>query len=255
VTHAAVLAVNTFREAVRDRVLTAVLAFGAAFVCSSVVIAPLTLGEQERIVRDLGLASISLFSVLLIVLVGTALVHREIERRTIHTILAHPVSRASFILGKFLGLYATVLLSIAMLSVVYLAVVALFGGGLRADLLVTIALCALEALVVTAIAVLFSTVASPLLSAVFTLLVFVAGHLAHDVKELAGMSASPVISAVTSAIYAVLPSLHYFDARNNLLTGIPVPTGQVLGCLAYSLLYTAAVLGITIVAFRSRDFE
>jgi ABC-type transport system involved in multi-copper enzyme maturation permease subunit len=255
VTHAGILARNTFRESVRDRVLVAVLSFGALFVVSAVVLAPLTLGEQERVIRDLGLAAISLFTVLLIVLLGTAMVYREVERRTIQTILTHPVSRPAFILGKFLGFYATVLVSLAMLSAVYLLVVALFGGGVHAWLLATLGLAALEAMIVTAVAILFSTIASPLLSAVFTFLVFVAGHLAQDVKRLTEVSDNPGLHAVASAFGAVLPALHLFDARNNLLSGIAVPPSQLAGCAAYAVLYTAAVLAVTVLAFSRRDFE
>jgi ABC-type transport system involved in multi-copper enzyme maturation permease subunit len=165
------------------------------------------------------------------------------------------VSRSAFILGKFLGLYATVLLSIAILSGVYLLVVALAGGGVSGPLLLTIVLSAMEALVVTSVAILFSTIASPLLSAVFTFLVFVAGHLANDVRHLAETAGNPVLHGITSVFYAILPSLHYFDARNNLLAGIPVPAGQLMWCFEYALLYSAAILLVTIVAFSRRDFE
>jgi len=255
VSHTFVLAVNTFREAVRDRVLTAVLVFGGIFVLGAVVTAPLALGEHQRVIRDLGLAAISFFTVLMIVLLGTNLVYREIERRTIHTILTHPVTRPAFILGKFLGLYATVLLSVLILSAVYLGVVAVFAGGVQADLLITIGLAAMEALIVTSVAVLFSTVASPLLSAVFTFCVFVAGHLAHDILELVAVTENAALEPVVKFFYLVLPSLHYFDTRNNILSGVPVPTGQLVWCAEYAVLYSAAVLLVTMVAFSRRDFE
>lgn len=253
--HTFVLALNTFREAVRDRVLTAVLVFGGVFVLGAVVAAPLALGEHERVIRDLGLAAISFFTVLLIVLLGTGMVYREIERRTIHTILTHPVARPAFILGKFLGLYATVLLSILILSTVYLGVVGLFAGGVHPDLLVTIGLAAAEALVITSVAILFSTVASPLLSAVFTFCVYVAGHLAHDILELAKVAKNGALVAVAQGCYVILPSLHYFDTRNNILSGVPVPPGQLVWCAEYAVLYSGAVLLVTIVAFSRRDFE
>jgi ABC-type transport system involved in multi-copper enzyme maturation permease subunit len=255
VSHTFALALNTFREAVRDRVLTAVLVFGGIFVLGAVVVAPLALGEHHRVIRDLGLAAISLFTVLMIVLLGTGMVYREIEQRTIHTILTHPVARPAFILGKFLGFYATVLLSLLILSAVYLGVVAAFAGGVRADLLVTLGLAAAEALVVTSVAILFSTVASPMLSAVFTFCVYVAGHLAHDILELVRVTKNEALEGVAWFFYTVLPSLHYFDVRNSILSGEPVPAGQLLWCAEYAVLYSAAVLLVTIVAFSRRDFE
>jgi ABC-type transport system involved in multi-copper enzyme maturation permease subunit len=183
------------------------------------------------------------------------MVRREVESRTIDTILTHPVSRPAFILGKFAGFYATVLLCLGALSVMWLAVVALFGGGITSAILITPALSALEALVVTSVAILFSAVASPLLSAVFTVLVFVAGHVAYDVKRLAELSESRARETAPNVVYAGLPSLLHFDTRNNLLTGVPVPTEQLVGCVAYALLYSAALLALTIFAFGRRDFE
>jgi len=253
--HTFILALNTFREAVRDRVLTAVLVFGGIFVLGAVVTAPLALGEHERVIRDLGLAAISFFSILMIVLLGTGMVYREIERRTIHTILTHPVTRPAFILGKFLGFYATVLLSVLILSAVYLAMVAAFAGGVQPDLLITIGLAATEAMIVTSVAILFSTVSSPLLSAVFTFCVYVAGHLAHDILELVKVAKSATLEPVVQFLYLLLPSLHYFDTRNNILSGVPVPTGQLVWCAEYAVLYSAAVLIVTMVAFSRRDFE
>ncbi len=250
-----ILARNTFREAVRDRLLTTVLVFGGILVTGSVVLAPLTLGEQDRVIRDLGLSAVSAFTLLLIVLVGTGMVHREIDRRTIETILSQPVDRAHFILGKFFGMYASVLVSFFVLSAVYLAVATLFGGGFRWHLLEALWLVAVEAFVVTAIAILFSAVASPLLSAVFTSLVFVAGHLADDLRLLAEQSGNGAVAAASQFAYVLLPALHHFDVRNNVVSGVPVPPDQILGCTAYSILYAGAVLVVTIVVFHRRDFE
>jgi ABC-type transport system involved in multi-copper enzyme maturation permease subunit len=249
------LALNTFRECVRDRILTAVLAFGALLVATSVVLAPLTLGESSKVIRDLGLFAISLFSMLMIILIGTGMVYREIEGRTIQTILTHPVRRASFILGKFFGLYATVLVTIALLAIVYFAVVQIFGGGMDRNLPLAITIAAMEALIVTAIALFFSTVASPFLSAIFTFFVFVAGHLAGDLKELVQRFESESVELLATVMYFVLPSLHQFDVRNNVLSGIPVPLEQVFHCLTYTVLYSTAVLLLTILAFQKRDFE
>jgi ABC-type transport system involved in multi-copper enzyme maturation permease subunit len=255
VSHIPTLALNTFREAIRDRILSAVLVFGGIMVVSSVILAPLSLGEEHRIIRDLGLASITLFTVLTIVMVGTGMVYREIEHRTIHTILTHPVNRAEFILGKYLGLYSGIFLSIVILATVYLLVVAVFAGGWDPSLFVALSLTAAEAGIVTAIAIFFSSVASPLLSAVFTFLVFVAGHLAGDLKELAGQAGDTAVAKVVEVLYVALPSLHQFDVRNNVLSGAPIDPQQVIHCHVYALLYSAAVIVVTIVAFSRRDFE
>ena len=126
---------------------------------------------------------------------------------------------------------------------------------MSANLFLAMSLTALEALVVTSIALFFSSVASPLLSAVFTFFTFVAGHLAGDLKELASQSENPAVDAIAQAVYVVLPALHQFDVRNNVLSDVVVSTEQVVFCFAYAGLYSVAVLMLTIVAFGRRDFE
>ena len=253
--HLVLLAQNTFRESLRDRLLAILMLFGVVFTAAAVLIAPLTLGQSERIVRDLGLSAIGLFTTMMIIMVGTGMVWREIERRTILTILAHPVGRPSFILGKFFGLYGTVLVSIGVLGLFYLGVVALFGGGFEPHLVLAIAMIALEAAIVTAVAVLFSSVASPLLSAVFTTLVWAAGHMAFDLKMLAEKANSVAVDRAVDLFYLVLPSLHHFHVRNNVLADVPIPGSQLVWCATYTGLYCGAVLVVTILAFGRRDFE
>jgi ABC-2 type transport system permease protein len=250
-----ILARNTFREAMRDRLLTMVLLFGGALVLASALLAPLTLGEQTRVVRDLGLSAIAVFAMLLIVTAGTGLVFREIERKTIHTILTFPVSRASFLVGKFFGLLGTVLVAIAMLGTLYVGVVAMFGGGLHPGLLVAVLLVAMEATVMTAVAVLFSSVASPMLSALFTVLVYVGGNMAGDLRLLSQQLGNPVVDVLMDVFATVLPALQTFHVRNNLLSDIPVPPAQVAYAAEYTVFYVVAVLLVTIVAFSRRDFE
>ncbi len=250
-----ILARNTFREAIRDRLLSTALVFGGVLVLASVILAPLTLGEHHRVVRDLGLSAVNAFTMLLIILIGTGMVYREIERRTIDTILTQPVGRPHFILGKFLGLYGSMLVCLAVLGVVYLAVVVLFGGGFAVGPLLALALTALEALIVTAVAIFFSSVASPLFSAVFTFLVLLAGHFGATLQGLANASGNVGLAGVVKVIYVVLPSLHQFDVRNNVLAGTPVPAAQLAGCAIYSLLYAGALLLVTMVAFQRKDFE
>jgi len=250
-----VLAQNTFREAVRDKMLVACLAFGAITLGGAVCLAPLTLGEQGRIISDMGLASISLFSIVILVLVGTGLIYKEIERRTITTILTHPVHRYEFVLGKFVGLVTMLLVCLAALSVLYLGVVAVFGDGIGFNHLAALFLTALEIIMATAVALFFATVASPILSAVFTVCVFILGYLSDDLRSLALSSGSAAVQLAAKTVYAVLPAFHHFHVRNHLLSGVPVPPEHLLRCILYAALDTTALLLLTIAVFRKRDFQ
>ena len=250
-----VLARNTFREAVRDRLLTTILLFGAVLVASSVVLAPLTLGEQDRIIRDLGLTAINVFAMLLVIFVGTGLVYREIEQKTIYGILGQPISRTQFLLGKFFGLWGTVVASVCILGLVYFGMVGIFARGSPPQLAVAVALIALEGAVVTAIAILFSMVASPFLSAVFTFLVYLAGHLAADLVGLADQANEPVLATCAKVFAWLVPALHVFHVRDNILAGVPVSPVRVLWCVLMTVLYAGAALGAASLAFQRRDFE
>lgn len=248
------LAQNTFREAVRDRMLVACLAFGALAVGGSVLLAPLTLGEGGRIISDLGLAAISFFCLLILMLVGTSLVYKEIERRTIATLLTHPVHRYEFVLGKFLGLLATLFVCLAILSALYLGAVAVFGSGVQMNHIAALLLTGLEVVLATAVALFFATVSSPLLSAVFTLATFVTGSLADDLRSLAASAGSPILQVIAKGIYLVLPGFHHFSIRNHLLSGVPVPPEHLMHCFVYATLDTAAILCLAILLFSRRDF-
>ncbi|MFN8177235.1 MAG: ABC transporter permease [bacterium] len=250
-----VVAKNTFREAVRDRLLTTILIFGAVLVASSVVLAPLTLGEEARVIRDLGMTAVSIFAMLLVVFVGTGLVYREIELRTIYATLTQPLSRTQFLIGKFFGLYATVLMSIAVLGTLYFGIVGIFASGPPGDLLLAIFLVALESAVITAVAVFFSALASPFLSAVFTFLVYVAGHLATDLSLLAKHASSKGLAVVTEGMALLLPALHTFHVRDNILSGIPIPPARIAWCVLTAVTYTTAALIAASAAFARRDFE
>jgi ABC-type transport system involved in multi-copper enzyme maturation permease subunit len=250
-----ILACNTFREAVRDRLLATILVVGGALVATSVLLAPLTLGEEDRVVRDLGLTAVNVFAMLLVVFVGTGLVYREIEQRTIWVILGQPISRTQFLLGKFLGLWATVLASVAVLGLLYFGIVGVFASGVPADLLLAVALVGLEGAILTAVAIFFSTLASPFLSAVFTFLVYVAGHLAADLSVLAKSADAPGLSLASNVFSVILPALHAFHVRDNVLAGIPVPPERVLWCVLTAILYTGAAMTAASLAFARRDFE
>lgn len=249
------LATNTFREAVRDRMLAACLVFGAMVLGGAVALAPLTLGEEGRIIADLGLAAISVFSFLILVLVGTGLVYKEIERRTITTILTLPVHRHEFVFGKFLGLLSTLLVCLAMLAVLYLGVVQVFGDGVGFNHIMALLLTALEIMLATSVALFFATVSSPILSAVFTCATVVLGFLSDDLRALALSNGNAGIQAVAKAGYVLLPAFHQFNVRNNLLSGVSVPAEHLAICVVYAALDTAAILLITVAVFSKRDFQ
>ncbi|MFH1312813.1 MAG: ABC transporter permease subunit [Candidatus Eisenbacteria bacterium] len=249
------LASNTFREGVRDRLFVAVVIFGAAILASSFIIAPLSLGEQERITQDMGLAAISVLSFLIAVLIGTGIVYKEIERRTIYTVIAKPVSRWQFIIGKFAGLTATVSLLMAMMTVLLVVVSWVAAGSFHPHILTAVFLTWMELLLLTALSVMMSTLSSPILGAIFTLLLYLIGHTSADLKQLASRFGSGSVKVVVGAIYYTLPNLEYLNVRSKVIHDVPIDFHYVAFASSYALLYTMAFLIIAVLVFERREFK
>lgn len=262
------IALNTFREAVRDRVLYLVAFFAAVVMLSSKAIGWVSVEQDVKIVRDVGLTSLTLFGAMIAVFVGTGLLQREMGGRTIYAILARPVARWEFLLGKYLGLLATVLLSLTAMQLfflVYLAVItglspgsmesppSAFGWPVFESLLLT----DLEMLVVTAIAVLFSAVSTPILSAVFTAFGYAAGQLAWSVALLADMSekGSPFGAFLLRVMHRLMPNLDLMNIRSSAVHGIAVPLGQVAWTAVYAAAYTGLLLALAAALFERRNLE
>ncbi|HVP56477.1 MAG TPA: ABC transporter permease [bacterium] len=249
------IARNTFKEAVRDRLFAVIGVFAVFVLVSSFVIGPLSLGEQVRITQDIGLASISVLCFMIAILVGTSIVHREIDRRTIYTVISKPVERWEFIVGKFLGLVATVSLLLGAMTIMLTVVDYLVGGGFPTQILVAVLLIWMELILLTALSVLMSTIASPILGAIFSLLFYVIGHTSADIKDLAARSASASVRIAADVVYRTLPNLEYLNVRNKVIHGVHVDTTYVAFASSYALLYAFVFLVIAVMVFRRKEFR
>ena len=249
------IARNTVREALRERIAVVAVVFGLALVVGSQILAPLALGEGRKIVTDFGLAGSSLLATLLAITLGTTLLHKELERRTIYSIMAKPVRRTEFLIGKFLGLWSTgaallvvtTLMVIAVLTVTYRSTPWLLTGSL--------ALTLVEIGIVTAFVVFFSSFTTPGLAAFFTMTSLVAGHFAEDLLYFGTHGASPALEIATTAAYWALPHLTVFNARGLVVHGTPVPPERLFFAVSYGLLYMGALLTAACAIFERREFK
>lgn len=249
------ISLNTFREAIRDKILYSLLFFALLMIGSSVLVGKLTLGEYTKIIKDVGLASISLFGTLIAIFVGINLVNKEIERRTVYTVLSKPLRRSEFILGKYGGLALTLLVEIAIMSIGLLSLVYVVSGEFAVSLLPAIGLILMELLLLTAFAVLFSSFSSPMLSGLFTLSVFVIGHLTGDIRRFGSESESVWVQTLSEWMYYVLPNLENFNIKNQAVHLVPLESGQLGFAIAYGILYSIIVLMAAAVIFEGRDFK
>lgn len=248
------MALNTFREAIRDRILIALIVIAIVVMGAAKLVQPVAMGEAEKIIKDLGLSAITLFCVLIAILIGGRIVYREVEKRTIYLILARPVRRGEFILGKYIGLIVVLILSLMVMTAGFYAVLFITRVPLTFNLLWAVVMTAFELILLTAVAVLFSTFVTPVGSAVFTFMIYFIGHSTHLLKHLAVMTPLPLIKFISLFLYFILPNLNNFNIRGDVVYGVPLnPQAMVFSAL-YSLLYTFTLLLIAVIVFDRKDF-
>jgi ABC-type transport system involved in multi-copper enzyme maturation permease subunit len=265
----AVVAVHVFKETVRDRVLYAIGAFALLLVAASVLIGQITAGQDVKIIKDLGLATIELAGVLMTVFIGVGLVAREIERRSIYSLLAKPLPRWEFIVGKYCGLVLTLAVNIAAMTAALYLMLAWMDWispinirhswdtpAMDARLLISVLLIFAEMALLTAIALFFSTFSSSALwSVVFTLGFFVAGLESEDLRNFGNIVDAPFMAHIVSAIGWVVPAFSAFDVKLQVVHGIHVPAGFVLQTLLYAAIYIGVALAAAVGLFTRREFK
>jgi len=243
---------------VRDRVLYNLVLFVALIVAAASVIGRIAVGQEAKIIVDVGLSATSVFGLLIAIFIGIGLVSKEIEKRTVAVILSKPVRRSQFILGKYFGLCLTLLVNTtAMTAAVTLALIFAKNGFDPAQLVIWPAayLIFLELAVMTAIALLFSCFSTPALSALFTLLIFLIGRWSPDLKLLAETANSAAARFVSRALYHLLPNLASFNFINEAAYGESVPARLLAGNTVYAMGYIAALLVTAALIFDRRNFK
>ncbi|ASC73499.1 ABC transporter protein [Halomicronema hongdechloris C2206] len=252
-----VIARNVFLEVIRDRILYLVALFALLLVAATLLLPEVSAGAQDKITLDLGLAAIHLLSVVVAVFVGTGLVNKEIEKKTVLVLIAKPVSRLEFVIGKHLGLVGVLAVLIGLLTVIFLAVLSLnridYPLG---SLLISVAFMALEGMLLTAVAILFGVFTSSLLATLLTFAIYLMGHLSQDIVALGQLSENPSLQRLTDGLYLVLPDLERLNLRNEAIYGMELlpPLPELLGHLLYALVYTLLLLAIAIAIFSRRQF-
>jgi ABC-type transport system involved in multi-copper enzyme maturation permease subunit len=251
-TRTAAVAHGTFRETVRDRLFYLVGFFGVALVGATTVLSPLTVGAQGKIVADVGLAAMALLGLLVVLLVGANMVRKEMDRRTITTILTKPVGRGEYLVGKYLGLALTLSCMVALMGLLYLAAVALTPASVAWSHLGAVYLVLLELLVLTAAAILFSTLAGPALAAVFSATLFAIGHLSEALLDFGSMNGGwqQLLAAV---VFRILPDLEVFNVRAAVVHGDGVTPAHLGLATAYALGWIVVFLLLARCVFARKE--
>jgi Cu-processing system permease protein len=207
------VAMNTFKETIRDRILGVIVVFALLMIVASLWLGSISLGEQGRMMKDFGLVAVSLFGLIVSVFVAASLVHKEVEKRTVFVILSKPVGRVQFVFAKFLGLAVTLAVVMAGMGVFLFAADWAVSGSPAGLVLAAVGLIYLELLVVVAVTIMLSTVTSSILASVLGITVYVAGQLSHNVLSLTSLGHNAVLKAVSWVVFVVIPNLSAVDIK------------------------------------------
>jgi ABC-type transport system involved in multi-copper enzyme maturation permease subunit len=257
-----------FKESVRDRVLYNLVGFAILLIGASYLIGQLTAGQDVKIIKDLGLGAMSVFGLFIAIFIGIGLVSKEVERRSVYSLLAKPVRRSELVVGKYAGLVLTVLVNLAIMAAVVYLVLAYMdwienpeakkaweAPATDPRMLVAMFLIFIELALVIAIALFFSTFSSPMLAAAFTFGLFVAGQFSADLKNFEMAVESPVATTIANGLYYVLPNFAVFDVKSTVVHGQPLTATLVATSTVYGLFYIAGLVMLAVLIFSKRDFK
>ncbi|MGF1524724.1 MAG: ABC transporter permease [Leptolyngbyaceae cyanobacterium] len=252
-----VIASNVFKEVIRDRVLYLVVLYALLLLAVSGLLPQVAAGAQDKITLDLGLAGIHLLGLIVTVFVGTSLINKEIEKRTVLVLIAKPVSRLEFIIGKHLGLSAVLAVLMVLLTAIYLGILAINQiTFVWASILLAVLFTFVEMALLTAAAMLFGAFTSSLLATLLTIAVYLMGHLSQDIVALGQLTENISLQRITNSLYLVLPDLERLNLRNEAVYGLALlpSVPDLLLNLAYGVFYITLLLTLSAVIFARRQF-
>ncbi len=250
------IARNAFREAVRDRILYNLIVFVLLITAAAIFLGELTAGQESRVIVNLGLSATLIFGVFIAIFVGVSLVWKEIEKKTVYSIFSKPIGRGEFIIGKYLGLCATLAANLAVMALgVTLALLYVGGGRLIGGVWATALLIFFELTIITGVAIMFSSFSTPALSALLTFFVFLIGHFSASLVAFAETMGSGSALVVFTAIYYLLPNLSHFSFITETANGLLPNATMLAGAAAYAVVYDVILLTVTVLIFSRRNFK
>jgi len=249
------LAANTVREAIRSKLLYTLLFFAILLIASGVLLSTLSYVESQRILQDIGMGATRIFAVAIAIFVGVGLIYQEVDRRTVYTILSKPISRAEFLLGKYLGLVLTIWLQVAIMVLAFVAVSRATGAPLHGGHAAAFAMTAVELALVVAVATLFSAFTTPMLASFFSTGLWIVGHATRELRDLGARAEVESIRQLTAALHRILPDLESFNLTLEATHGLPIAASDLWLPLAYAAGYVGIVLVAAIAIFERRDLR
>lgn len=257
-THIGAVALNTFREAVRDRVLYNLVFFALLMIAAAILVGQISIGIEQVVIVSLGLSAISFIGLLIAIFIGVGLVYKEMDKRTLYALLAKPLRRWEFVLGKYAGLVLTLTVNTAAMAVaLFLAMLYVKHSLVRSDasVLVAVYFIVLKLALVVALALLFSAATTPLLSILYTAGLYIAGNFIQQMRTLRSDLMNPVVAVMMRWLSYLLPNFDNFDVVGAAAHGRSVPAELIWQNTLYAALYSAIVLLAAAMVFSRRNLK
>ena len=249
------IASNGFREVIRDRILYVIGFFVLLLILASRILPPIAVSTDEKIFLDLGIGAISFLGAIVAIFVGTGLINKEIEKKTVLILVPKPLTATEFIIGKHLGLSGVLVVLITTMTMIYFALMSLLQINYPLQsLLIAMAYIFLELALLTAIAMTFGVFTSSILATLLSFGVYIMGHLSRDLLQLGKITENPSIEKITKILFLILPDLARLNLKNEAFYNILPNTGELVSSLIYAILYIILLLSITIFIFSRRQF-
>ena len=249
------IANNSFKEVIRDRILYFIGFFSLLLILAQRIIPEIAAGTHEKILLDFGIGAIAILSVIVAIFVGTALINKEIEKRTLLMLIPKPISRAELILGKHLGLTGVLAVTVVIMMAIYLVMLSFADISYPTQALIVSGVYLLvELALIVAIAILFGVFTSSILATLLSFGVYLMGHFSEDLVELGKLSKNANLESLTTSLYLVLPNLSRLDLKNEAVYGLLPSSSELLSHALYGVLYTSLLLIISIMIFAQKEF-
>lgn len=247
------VAMNTYREAIRDKVLYVLLFFAVIMIFGSKALGWISIGQDDKIVMNISLATVSVFGALIAIFVGTNLVYKEIDKRTIYTILSRPLWRYEFVLGKYLGLALLIGVVTIVMMLVTAAYVYVLGGDISATFFQAVFLIYVKLLLITALSVLMSSLTSPILGAIIVFSTYILGHATGILMDLPPQFDGTLAESMLHFVYFLMPNLSNFDIWAEAANGVAIAPSYLLWSVTYGAAYTSMLVLLAVLVFEGKD--
>jgi len=248
------IAENTFKEAIRDKILLSITIIGFLLIAASKIFIPVSIGEEVKIIKDFGISLIEIFGVFIIVFVGTRIFHQETERKTIYSIMSKPLSALEFVAGKFLGMYYLIVVVLLLLFAIFMLFSGLYLGKIDLYLLNILYFFLFEFLLLDALVIFLSCFMAPLTSGIIALLLFFIAHLTFYLITLTQLIKIPALVILLNFLYYVLPNFSVFNIKASVVYHLPIGINTYMLAFSYSLLYSLILIIFSSFLFSNKEF-